>query len=113
MDEAMGKSARNRVPEMDGSRRRPVPGVVARSAQAIPPSGELLRYYEAMSLALGPMYWWPAQTPFEVIVGAILTQSTAWGNVERAIANLQSARLLTPSAMLRVPTVRLAALVRP
>jgi endonuclease III related protein len=59
------------------------------------------------------MRWWPAQTPFEVVVGAILTQSTAWGNVERAIANLRSARLLTPSAMLRVRTARLAALVRP
>jgi endonuclease-3 related protein len=59
------------------------------------------------------MRWWPAQTPFEVIVGAILTQSTGWGNVERAIANLRSAGMLTPSAMLRVRTPRLAALVRP
>jgi len=77
------------------------------------PSGELLRYYDIMSSALGPMRWWPAQTPFEVIVGAILTQSTAWSNVERAIANLRAARLLTPSAMLRVRTSKLAALVRP
>ena len=80
---------------------------------AVSPSGELMRYYEAMSGALGPMHWWPARTPFEVIVGAILTQSTAWGNVERAIANLRAARMLTPSAMLRVRTARLAALVRP
>src|ERR1017187_9741109 len=76
-------------------------------------SKNLMRYYEAMSGALGPMRWWPAQTAFEVIVGAILTQSTAWGNVELAIANLRSARVLTPSAMLRVRTSRLAALVRP
>lgn len=76
-------------------------------------SGNLLRYYEAMFSALGPMHWWPAKTPFEVIVGAILTQSTAWANVERAIANLRAARLLTPSAMFRVPTPRLAELVRP
>jgi endonuclease-3 related protein len=75
--------------------------------------GELLRYYEAMSAALGPMRWWPAKTPFEVIVGAILTQSTAWGNVELAIANLRAARILTPSAMLRVQTSRLATLIRP
>jgi len=81
--------------------------------QAISLPGELLRYYEAMSGALGPMRWWPAQTPFEVIVGAILTQSTAWGNVERAIANLRSAGMLTPAAMLRVPLPRLAELVRP
>ncbi len=72
-----------------------------------------MRYYWAMSQALGPMLWWPAKTPFEVIVGAILTQSTAWANVERAIANLRAARLLTPSAMLAVRTSRLAALVRP
>jgi endonuclease-3 related protein len=76
-------------------------------------SDELLRYYEAMSGALGPMRWWPAKTPFEVIVGAILTQSTAWGNVERAIANLREAKLLTPSAILRVRTSRLAVLIRP
>lgn len=77
------------------------------------PSGDVLRYYEAMFSALGPMHWWPAKTPFEVIVGAILTQSTAWGNVERAIANLRAAQLLTPSAMFRVPMPRLATLVRP
>ncbi|HEX4643878.1 MAG TPA: hypothetical protein VH161_10435 [Candidatus Acidoferrales bacterium] len=77
------------------------------------PAGELLRYYEAMSEALGPMHWWPARTRFEVIVGAILTQSTAWANVERAIANLRAAKMLTPAALLRVSTPRLAALVRP
>jgi len=83
------------------------------STQAVVPSGELLRYYEMMSEALGPMHWWPAQTPFEVIVGAILTQSTAWTNVERAIDNLRAAKLLTPAAMLLVPVHRLATLVRP
>jgi endonuclease-3 related protein len=113
MGEAMGKAAKECVPGRDRGRKRPVPAGLASSAQAVPPSGELLRYYEAMSGALGPMRWWPAQTPFEVIVGAILTQSTGWGNVERAIANLRSARVLTPSAMLRVRTPRLAALVRP
>jgi endonuclease-3 related protein len=85
----------------------------ATSPPTPPPAGELLRYYEAMSGALGPMHWWPARTPFEVIVGAILTQSTAWANVERAIANLREARMLVPSAILRARTTRLAALVRP
>jgi endonuclease III related protein len=74
---------------------------------------ELLRYFEAMSRALGAMHWWPAKTPFEVIVGAVLTQSTSWGNVERAIANLRAARILTPSAIAKSRTSRLAALVRP
>jgi endonuclease III related protein len=59
------------------------------------------------------MHWWPARTPFEVIVGAILTQSTAWTNVERAITNLRGARLLSPTAMGRVSFARLASLVRP
>ena len=73
----------------------------------------LMSYYSAMSEALGPMHWWPARTPFEVIVGAILTQSAAWSNVERAIANLRAARMLTPAAIARVPATRLAAIVRP
>jgi endonuclease III related protein len=76
-------------------------------------SGDLMRYYDAMSGALGPMHWWPAETPFEVIVGAILTQSTAWANVERAIDNLREANMLTPSAILKAAPSRLAALVRP
>jgi len=73
----------------------------------------LMRYFAAMSQNLGPMRWWPARTPFEVIVGAILTQNTSWGNVERAIANLRSAQMLTPSAIAAARMARLAALVRP
>src|SRR5690349_687206 len=73
----------------------------------------LLQYFAAMSGSLGPMHWWPAQTPFEVIVGAILTQNTSWGNVERAIANLRSAQMLTPSAIAAARSSKLAALVRP
>jgi len=72
-----------------------------------------MRYFTAMSQNLGPMNWWPARTPFEVIVGAILTQNTSWGNVERAIANLRSAQMLTPSAISAARMARLAALVRP
>jgi endonuclease-3 related protein len=72
-----------------------------------------MRYYQAMSSALGPMHWWPAKTRFEVIVGAILTQNTSWANVERAIDNLRAARMLTPPAVLKARTSRLAALVRP
>src|ERR1700691_1774826 len=113
MGEATRKAARKHVPGINKDVKRRVLRATARVAEAIPPSAELLRYYEAMSGALGPMRWWPARTPFEVIVGAILTQSTAWGNVERAIANPRSARVLTPAAMLRVRTARLAELVRP
>jgi len=109
----MADAAKESVARTGSVQRRRVLQPQGDAPQPITPPGELLRYYEAMSRALGPMHWWPAQTPFEVIVGAILTQSTAWGNVERAIANLRSARLLTASAMRRVSTPRLAALVRP
>ena len=70
-------------------------------------------YFETLSKTLGPMRWWPARTPFEVIVGAILTQNTAWQNVEKAIANLRRERLLTPRAIEGVSHQRLARLVRP
>lgn len=72
-----------------------------------------LQYYETLLEALGPQAWWPARSPFEVIVGAILTQNTSWTNVERAIGNLRDANLLTPKALLRSPTARLARLIRP
>ena len=104
----MGTSQLNR-----GKPRGQPPGSVLAPGGTRPDGQDLMSYYSAMSQALGPMHWWPAKTPFEVIVGAILTQSTAWANVERAIVNLRAARLLTPSAMLAVRTSRLAALVRP
>jgi len=109
----MGQSAKELMPEREKGKGTTALPELAGASQPVPPSSQLLRYYEAMSGALGPMRWWPAQTPFEVIVGAILTQSTAWVNVERAITNLRSARALTPSAVLRISTPRLAALVRP
>ena len=57
---------------------------------------ELLAIHDALLAAFGPQGWWPGETPFEVMVGAILTQNTNWRNVERAIANLRAARALTP-----------------
>lgn len=80
-------------------------------AKTAPPS-ELERYYRTLFGALGPQRWWPARTPFEVIVGAILTQNTAWVNVERAIENLRRERLLTPGAIERATTARVARLIR-
>lgn len=113
MGERITNSAKRSLAPADAVSKKRARRRRARATQLLTPSGELLRYYDAMSNALGPMHWWPAETPFEVIVGAILTQSTAWTNVERAIDNLRRARLLTPSAMLRVRTSQLAALVRP
>jgi len=74
---------------------------------------ELLAIHDALLAAFGPQRWWPAETPFEVMVGAILTQNTNWRNVERAIANLRAARALTPAAMLRLAPEALAELIRP
>ncbi len=61
----------------------------------------------------GPQGWWPGETPFEVMVGAVLTQNTAWSNVERAIANLKRAGVLSCGAMLALAPEALAALIRP
>jgi endonuclease III related protein len=79
---------------------------------ALAPAPQLADYHRALSAALGPQHWWPARTPFEVVVGAILTQNTAWENVEPAIAALRRERLLTPAAIERAPVGRLARLVR-
>jgi endonuclease-3 related protein len=61
----------------------------------------------------GPQHWWPGETPFEVIIGAILTQSTAWTNVEKAIANLKSEGLLDAKSLDAIETEKLATLIRP
>jgi endonuclease-3 related protein len=69
-------------------------------------------YYSALFSAFGPQHWWPGETQFEVIVGAILTQNTSWTNVERAIANLRAARLLSPAAIITTPLNELEGLIR-
>lgn len=62
----------------------------------------------------GPQNWWPAEGgPFEVMVGAVLTQNTAWVNVEKAIANLRRARVLAADSLMALPREELAALIRP
>jgi len=73
----------------------------------------LLDIYRRLLAHLGPQHWWPAGEPFEVIVGAILTQSAAWGNVEKAIANLRVAGALSPRALRQLPLSELATLVHP
>ena len=61
----------------------------------------------------GPLHWWPADTPFEVVIGAFLTQNTAWRNVEQAIIALKQAIPLTPQALSDLQPERLEALIRP
>lgn len=74
---------------------------------------QLLEIFDTLLDAYGPRFWWPAETPFEVCVGAILTQNTNWGNVEKAIANLKREDILSPEGLREVPAERLAELIRP
>jgi endonuclease III related protein len=73
----------------------------------------LLRLYDRLHRRYGPQRWWPARARFEIVVGAILTQNAAWRNVERAIARLRAAGALDVQTVLRLPSARLAALLRP
>ena len=71
------------------------------------------RYYRLLAKCFGRTDWWPADTPFEIAVGAILTQNTAWENVEKAIANLKRANLLSPRVILAADTAALHDALRP
>ncbi len=75
--------------------------------------GMLHEVYEKLLAAFGPQRWWPGDTPFEIIVGAVLVQNTAWRNVERAIENLRDAGLMEPTKLYAVAEPELAELIRP
>jgi endonuclease-3 related protein len=74
---------------------------------------KLLTVYKALYKYSGPQKWWPAKTRFEVIAGAILTQNTAWSNVEKAINNLRRSGLLLPEKIRQIDNRSLAARLRP
>lgn len=76
-------------------------------------SSLLRQLYRRTFKHYGPLNWWPGETPFEVMVGAILTQNTAWTNVEKAIRNLKRHHLLNPQKLLKLPPKTLARLIRP
>lgn len=69
--------------------------------------------YKKLFERFGPQSWWPAETKFEVIIGAILTQNTNWGNVEKALANLKQSRVLSPFALRQISIIKLARLIKP
>lgn len=73
----------------------------------------LMEMYEAMLAHFGPQGWWPGEGALEICVGAILTQNTNWGNVERAIANLRTAGVMGVEALLALESAELAELIRP
>jgi endonuclease-3 related protein len=74
---------------------------------------ELLEIYELLNGYFGDLHWWPAAEPFEMMVGAILTQNTAWTNVEKAIKALREKKVLTPAALFLMPEDELALIIRP
>jgi endonuclease III related protein len=70
-------------------------------------------YYIALYRAWGPQHWWPAESAFEVVVGAYLTQNTAWTNVEKALANLRAAQMLSANGIRTISIGELERLIRP
>ena len=76
-----------------------------------PTGGRIQNIYDRMLAHYGRQHWWPADTPFEMMVGAVLTQATSWTNVERAISKLKEADALSPDAIRAMDTDALAALI--
>lgn len=77
------------------------------------PAQRLRGMHDALFAAYGPQHWWPGRTRFQVILGAYLTQNTAWKSVERSLANLRNARALSLSGFRALPLSRLQQLIRP
>ncbi len=73
----------------------------------------LTEMYHLLCKAFGPQRWWPGETPFEIAVGAILTQNTNWGNVEKAINNLKKQKSLNAKTLHNMADKKLALLIRP
>ncbi len=73
----------------------------------------LLEIYQKLDSHFGPRGWWPAETPFEVCVGAILTQNVAWRNVVKAVAALKEEGLMSVEAVYSAPAEKIAGLIRP
>ncbi len=73
----------------------------------------LMEIYKRLFEHFGPQHWWPGDTPFEICVGAVLTQNTNWQNVEKAIENLKKKGLLDPFKLYEIPHQELAETIRP
>ena len=79
-----------------------------------PGAAERVRWmHDRLAAAYGPQHWWPAETPFEVILGAYLTQNTAWKAVERSLANLRAAGALTVEGLRALPLEELERCIQP
>jgi endonuclease III related protein len=94
-------------------RRQPAQSPFAQQTRNGTKEETVRRYFRALERAWGRQHWWPAESRFEVIVGAYLTQNTAWTNVERAMNNLRAAHVLTVAGIRETPLDQLEQLVRP
>jgi len=88
-------------------------GVSPRRKIAGPAANRLLDIYDRLYAAYGPQHWWPGDSAFEIIAGAILTQSASWANVELALANVKAAGALSPQGIAALAEAELARLIRP
>jgi len=77
------------------------------------PKALLKKIYNDLYQAFGPRNWWPAESAFEVMIGAILTQNTSWNNVEKAIRNLKKKGVLSPEGIRNLSKLKLAYLIKP
>ena len=77
------------------------------------PEHPLQKLFQQLDQTFGDLNWWPANSPYEVIVGAILTKNTAWTNVQKALANLKETRELSPQAVMSLPRYTLEKLITP
>lgn len=102
-----GRAAASPVSSRPRSRRR------GASAVTTVQNGDLGRYYLRLLEAFGPQGWWPAETRLEVILGAILTQNTAWRNAALAIARLRDAGMIDRARLSAVRPGRLQSLIKP
>ena len=78
-----------------------------------PAGTQILSIQRKLHDHFGPLHWWPADSPFEVVIGAILTQNTAWTNVEQAIHNLKSADAISAERVAVMPIAQLEELIKP
>jgi len=88
-------------------------GITLNVEPASPTGERLLKFYHAMLSRFGPQNWWPAETPMEMIIGAVLTQNTNWANVEKAIENLRKDDLLDAPSLHHMSPEALAERIRP
>ena len=78
-----------------------------------PSTDDLMAVFDRLHAAYGPLHWWPGESPFEIAIGAILAQNTAWTNVRKALDNMRSARIWSIHAIQHTPQERLAGVIRP